>query len=164
VSQPFLSIQLELPDEAESVPLCRHTVSRTLALLKVDGELAANLELALSEATGNVVSHAYQHPGHRYRVSLKFFADRIQLRVEDDGCGLEQEAVPEPDLKRLGGRGLWLIEQLAAFLSISQRSGGGCVLEAIFALASPLYFPALPDEAGRKRDAVKSGPRPAKQV
>jgi anti-sigma regulatory factor (Ser/Thr protein kinase) len=164
VSQPFLSVELELPDEAESVPLCRHVVGRTLAILKVDEELAANIEMAVGEAAGNVARHAYQHPGHRYRVSLKFFADRIQLRVEDDGCGLVREAVPKPDLERSGGRGLWLMEQLATFLSISQRAGGGCVLEATFALAAPLCVPPRLDEAGRKSEAVTRRPLPAEQV
>src|SRR5688500_15653881 len=104
---------MELPDEAQSVPLCRRTLRFVLSELAVPEARAADIELALSEATGNVVRHAYTDVGHSYRVVIEFFSSCVRLVVTDTGRGFSPTDVPEPDLEEVGGRGLWLIEHLA---------------------------------------------------
>jgi anti-sigma regulatory factor (Ser/Thr protein kinase) len=143
---PFLRIRLELPDQAASVPLCRRALRLVLGELAVAAKRADDIELAISEATGNVVRHAFAHPGHQYQVTLEFFADSVRLRVEDDGIGFLRAAVPDPDLEQLGGRGLWLIEQLADAVTVDALPGGGCRLQAEFTLPSPPALPRGADE------------------
>jgi anti-sigma regulatory factor (Ser/Thr protein kinase) len=125
-------MRLELPDEAWTVPLCRHVVLAVLHDLAVDAERVADIELVLSETTGNVIRHAYDHPGHHYRVALEVFADRICFQVEDEGCGFDPAVVPAPALEEAGGRGLWLIEQLADTVTLRTLPGGGCRLDVEF--------------------------------
>jgi serine/threonine-protein kinase RsbW len=141
VEAPLLRIRLELPDQAASVPLCRRVLRFFLGELTVAKQRADDLELALSEATGNVVQHAFAHPGHQYQVTVEFFQHCVRLRVEDEGIGFLRAAVPEPDVEQIGGRGLWLIEQLADVVTVDALPGGGCRLEAEFALPAP---PTLP--------------------
>lgn len=131
-------MSLDLPDEARSVPLCRGAVRAVLRDLAVEPERAFDIELVLSEATANVIRHAYGHPGNRYLVTVEIFADRVRLQVEDHGRGFERAAVPEPELEEASGRGLWLIEQLSNVAIVRTLTDGGCLLEAELSFAPPL--------------------------
>jgi anti-sigma regulatory factor (Ser/Thr protein kinase) len=144
VDTPLLRINLELPDAAQSVPLCRRMLRFFLDELSVPEARAADIELAISEATGNVVLHAYVEDGHYYRVTIEFFPHCVRLQVEDSGCGFVREDVPAPSSDQPGGRGLWLIEQLADSAAVTTLPNGGCHLAAEFALPHPLAFPAPP--------------------
>jgi anti-sigma regulatory factor (Ser/Thr protein kinase) len=143
-------IQMELPSEAETVPLCRRTAQALLTDLAVDEERAADIAMVLSEAAGNVVRHAYSHSHHLYRVTLSFYSDRVRLEVADAGCGFVHTAARRPDAEQLGGRGLWLIEQLADATTVSTLPDGGCVLRAEFLLPHPLpRHPPIHDASDR---------------
>jgi serine/threonine-protein kinase RsbW len=141
-----LRINLDLLDEAQSVPLCRGTLRYLLQALSVDQERAADIELALSEATGNVIRHAYAENGNRYLVAMEFYAHRVRLQIQDEGRGFNRAALSEPDLDSLGGRGLWIIERLADAVAISSLPGGGCCLEAEFTLPTRIEFEPPPRE------------------
>jgi anti-sigma regulatory factor (Ser/Thr protein kinase) len=143
-------IQIELPSEAQTVSLCRRTAQALLADLAIDEERAADITMVLSEAAGNVVRHAYPHPHHLYRVTLSFHSDRVRLEVADAGRGFVHSAARPPDAEQLGGRGLWLIEQLADAITVSTLPDGGCVLQAEFLLPHPLLrHPPIHDAADR---------------
>jgi anti-sigma regulatory factor (Ser/Thr protein kinase) len=140
-------IHMELPSEAQTVLLCRQTATAMLEDLAVDKQRAADIAMVLSEAAGNVIRHAYPRAVHVYHVTLTFFTDRIRLAVADEGCGFVRNTVPEPDAEQPGGRGLWLIEQLADTLSVSRLPNGGCLLEAEFLLPHPLLrHPPIRDD------------------
>jgi serine/threonine-protein kinase RsbW len=141
VETPFLRLNMELPDEAQSVPLCRRTLRFMLNELAVPEARAADIELALSEATTNVVRHAYSEAGHNYRVIVEFCSACVRLVVTDTGRGFSRTDVPEPDLGVVGGRGIWLIEQLADAATITSTPLGGCRLEAEFSLPQPVIYP-----------------------
>ena len=142
----LLRISLDLSDEAQSVPICRGTLRYLLQALAVEQERASDIELALSEATGNVVRHAYAEHGNRYLVGIEFYAQRVRLVIRDEGRGFNRAARSEPDLDSLGGRGLWIIERLANAVAISTLPGGGCCLEAEFALPTRIEFAPMPCE------------------
>jgi anti-sigma regulatory factor (Ser/Thr protein kinase) len=125
-------LSLDLPDEARTVPICRHVLRHLLRDLNVEPARADEIELAMSEAAGNVVSHAYALPGQRYQLIIDLFADRLRFQVIDQGCGFARDQVPAPDEEQLGGRGIWLIEQLADAATIRSLPGGGCQLDAEF--------------------------------
>jgi serine/threonine-protein kinase RsbW len=130
-------MSLDLPDEAHTVPLCRKTIRAVLHELAVDPDRAFEIELVVSEAAANVIRHAYAHPGNRYLVCIEINADRVLLQVDDHGRGFTRAAVPDPDEERSGGRGIWLIEQLAEVSRFRTLSGGGCRMQAEFALQIP---------------------------
>jgi anti-sigma regulatory factor (Ser/Thr protein kinase) len=139
-------IQIELPSEAATVPLCRRTAQVVLQELAVDEVRAEEIAVALSEATGNVVRHAGTRSDQLYRVTLTCLPDRVRLVVADQGRGFIPAAASEPELEQLGGRGLWLIEQLADAVTISTLPGGGCTLEAEFLLPGPVPAASGPEQ------------------
>jgi serine/threonine-protein kinase RsbW len=136
-------IILELPSDPRTVSLSRRVLRSLLEDLAVDESRRDDIELAVSEAAGNVVRHAYDHPAHPYRVRLDIFADQVRLVVVDQGVGFNRADVPEPDLEELGGRGLWLIERIADVTTLCTLPGGGCRLEAEFHLPQPVALPSM---------------------
>lgn len=85
-------------------------------------------------ARGGGRRHAYAQPGHQYRVEIEVNPERLRLVVVDSGGGFLRADVPEPDEERPGGRGIWLIEQLASRIQFHMVKGGGSRLEAKFDL------------------------------
>ena len=53
-----MSVRLSLPREVDSVPTVRRLLRCALTLLHVDRESGADLEIALTEACSNAVTHA----------------------------------------------------------------------------------------------------------
>ena len=127
---------LDLPDDAVSVPLCRHAARVILEQLKIAPDRRYEIELALGEAATNVVRHAYPHPGHQYRVELEISEKRVCLTVLDQGQGFARDAVPDPEEEQLGGRGIQLIEQIADVAWFECVKGQGTKLIAEFAVQS----------------------------
>jgi anti-sigma regulatory factor (Ser/Thr protein kinase) len=125
-------MQLDLPDEAATVPLCRRAVRLLLEELGVEAQRAGDIELVVSEAAGNAVRHAHADPGHRYEVSVEIRNNGVCVQILDEGRGFHPPATGPPHLEQLGGRGLWLMEQLADEVTISTLPEGGCRLEAVF--------------------------------
>jgi anti-sigma regulatory factor (Ser/Thr protein kinase) len=130
----MFQISLDLPNEAESVPLCRRIVRAALRELAVEADRGYAIETVVTEATANVIRHAYDHPGQHYRVVVEFFTNRVRLQVSDHGRGFSRAAVADPEEDQMGGWGLPLIEQLADTASFRTSPDGGCLVEAEFVL------------------------------
>jgi serine/threonine-protein kinase RsbW len=98
--------ELELPSEAASVATAR---SAAADLAVAVGAPVADVKLAVSEAVGNAVLHAFRGrtPG-KVRVSARADRARLFVTVADDGTGMR------PNLQSPGlGLGLSLITKLA---------------------------------------------------
>ena len=145
---------LDLPDDAASVPLCRHAARVVLEHLKIAPERRFEIELALGEAATNVIRHAYPHPGHQYRVEMEISDTKVCLTVLDEGQGFAREAVPDPDEEQLGGRGIQLIEQIADVAWFECVKGQGTKLVAEFAVALPPAAPQ-PEEKARGLEEMR---------
>jgi serine/threonine-protein kinase RsbW len=141
-------ISLDLPDAAETVPLCRTVLRQVLRELSVEETRADEIEMALGEAAANVIRHAYAEPGNRYLVTVEFLNDRIRLQVRDEGSGFVRADVPDPEDAQVGGWGIWLIERMASVATIRALPDGGCLLEADFTLARPITISSAPSLPG----------------
>ncbi len=119
-----ISLALQLPRDRVSVPVIRHLASAALAEVGVTAEVAADIELALSEACSNVLDHA--GPGDAYEVAVAIRAERCELRIIDTGRGFDHVSIRD---RRAGhdderGRGLALMQAVmdhVAFTSEPQR-------------------------------------------
>lgn len=122
--QHGISIALQLPRDRMSVPVIRHLARYALKELGVTEEVAFDVELALSEACTNVLSHS--GPGDAYQVSISIRAEHCELRITDTGRGFDhvtvRERVAGQDAER--GRGLTLMQTVmdqVAFVSEPER-------------------------------------------
>jgi len=106
-----MTVRLDLPREAGSVPAVRRLLRSTLAVLHVDRDSGADLELAITEACANVIHHA--NGTETFEVLLEVAEDHCAIDVRDDGVGFDPAAVDAPDTSTERGRGLFLIKALA---------------------------------------------------
>lgn len=118
-------LDLKLPVDAASVSAARRAAG---AFAHGAGAVRADVELAVSEAVGNSVMHAFPDGvkgSIRVRAALR--EGDIVVIVEDDGAGMHP---------RIGGKGLGLGIPLIARLSddyrIENGSGGGAVVTMRF--------------------------------
>ncbi len=130
-----VSLHVNLPREADSVPAVRRMLRCALAVFEVDGEIGADLEIALSEACANVVRHAAG--ADSIEVRLDVAEDRCAIDVCDNGSGFDAASVPEPETDKDRGRGLYLIKALSENVRMQStpRSGSLIHFEKAFAAA-----------------------------
>jgi anti-sigma regulatory factor (Ser/Thr protein kinase) len=104
-----------------SVRLVRSEIMRWFhELHHADDELAASIALAVSEAVGNVVRHAYPGQGSgRVEVEAQLEAEAIVVSVSDGGTGMT--AAPG---RPHNGMGLPVIGRLADGVTVVSDEGG----------------------------------------
>ena len=92
-------------------------------------------QLALPDATvmdravllaNELVTNAMVHAHTEMRLRLELRGDRLHIAVRDRSPGLLQ--LVTPDWQAEGGRGLWLIEQLARAWGVNRHPDGGKVV------------------------------------
>ena len=130
-----MSVRLNLPREADSVPAVRRLLRCALAILHVDRQHGADLEIALTEACANVVKHATG--ADKFEVRLNVAEDHCAIDVLDNGAGFDADAVRDatPDTAGERGRGLFLIKALSDNVRMhsTPRSGSLIHFEKSFA-------------------------------
>jgi len=125
-------LQVRLSARAENVALVRRLVTEHLHSLDCASEACIGaVRLALTEAAGNVVLHAYRdgdQPGE-FEVELRPDGERLDLVVRDQGCG----PTPNPDSPGIG-MGIPLMSSLSDSLEIQGDAGRGTEVRMSFAL------------------------------
>lgn len=133
-----MSVRLNLPREADSVPAVRRLLRCALAILHVDKQSGSDLEIALTEACANVVKHAAG--AEKFEVMLDVADDHCAIDVLDNGAGFDAAAIetatPGTDSER--GRGLYLIRALSENVRMQSTPRRGCLIhfEKSFGLAT----------------------------
>src|SRR4051812_2115297 len=128
-----MTVRLDLPREAGSVPTARRLLRSALAALHIDGQSGDDLELAVTEACANVVHHAEGTAS--FEVLLEVTEDHCAIDVRDEGAGFDPSSVSRPDAGSERGRGLFLIKALAENVRMdsSPRRGSLIHFEKSFA-------------------------------
>ena len=98
-------------------------------------------QLALPDATvteravllaNELVTNAVVHAGTDVRLRLELRGDRLHIAVRDDNPRLLRLVVPDSQAE--GGRGLWLVEQLARAWGVNPHPEGGKVVWCVLSL------------------------------
>ncbi|HEX7354708.1 MAG TPA: ATP-binding protein [Mycobacteriales bacterium] len=125
-----LTLTLCLPRDAASVPLARTVASDVLGAIGFDRGEVGDVELALSEACGNVIRHS--GAGDEYEVHLTVRGDVVSIDVEDKGPGLPEHLLPGIDGSVAGdaetGRGLLLMQALVDELRFERAAETGSIV------------------------------------
>jgi anti-sigma regulatory factor (Ser/Thr protein kinase) len=79
-----------------------------------------------------LVTNAVVHAGTDIRLRLELRGDRLHIAVRDDNPRLLRLVVP--DWQAEGGRGLWLVEQLARAWGVTPHPDGGKVVWCVLSL------------------------------
>lgn len=147
----ILKLALDMPEDVGMVQVARLIARTLLSNMNVVASDVGDLELLVGELCTNVVRHAGSDE-QRYRVALEFFADHVDLMVEDRGKGFSFKDVPEagtarPDTitggERIGGFGMKLVEALADRLEFYRSDSQGTTVCA----SVNLHYKTPDDEA-----------------
>ncbi|MBN2365216.1 MAG: ATP-binding protein [Calditrichaeota bacterium] len=113
--------QLKIPIETANLEIIRDFVARIAQNMGFSEENIHRIELAVDEASTNVIKHAYKGAGNKDKfimVEVTVHKDRLEIDVIDTGTGFDPEEIRTPEmdeyLKKMkrGGLGLYLIKTL----------------------------------------------------
>jgi serine/threonine-protein kinase RsbW len=142
-----------LPAKPEYLILARLALSGLARTLPIDDELLADLKLAVTEACGNIVRHAYP-AGAEGSMSLRYVVDgsELEIVVEDDGAGLSSEAAAPVDPAEVlmeSGMGVAIMRATMDEVTLGARPDGrGTVvrMRKRLTVGSPAAWPSLSHE------------------
>ncbi len=123
-----VNVRLNLPRDVATVSVSRQILRCAMTALGVRGEVREDLEVALSEACGNVVRHAVE--SDEYEVTVGIEGDLCVIDVVDaggrhDGASL-QASIPHPSAEQ--GRGLHLIHALTENVRMDSHLRRGMIM------------------------------------
>lgn len=124
-------VTLSFPARAEYLLLPRLALVGIARGVEISEEVLADLKLAVTEACGNAVRHAYAEvgPDDVVRVTIAVEDGTIRIAVEDDGVGLGgPDGFAHGPSGGEGGMGLSIIEAIADDLSVGPASDSGGTL------------------------------------
>ena len=115
-------VRLSFPAKPDYLLLARLALSGIGRTTPVSDELLADLKLALTEACGNCVRHAYPDGEGDVSVAYAFDGGAIEMTVEDHGVGLDATAAPSRTDE--SGMGLPIIRTVVDELEIGPGADG----------------------------------------
>lgn len=116
---------LSFPAKADYLLLARLALSGVARDVAVDDELLADLKLAVTEACGNAVRHAY--PDGDGEVTVRYAVDgaALEMVVEDQGRGLDRSGDDGPSASPLGsGMGMSIMRAIVDELDVRAGADG----------------------------------------
>jgi len=108
--------EVTLPDGPEGASFARRATAHAADLWRLDREMTDTALLLVSE----LVTNAIRHGTPPVRLSLRLDRDRLRVEVTDSSPALPELTRPEPD--QIGGRGLQIVQLLAARWGASSSS------------------------------------------
>lgn len=119
-------VRLSIPAKPDYLLLARLALSGLDRELHVGDELLADLKLAVTEACGNAVRHAYPDGGGEVSISFVIADDILEMIVEDQGTGLDRESLErEPRARAMeGGMGMAIIRTIVDELDVRVGADG----------------------------------------
>jgi serine/threonine-protein kinase RsbW len=126
-------VRLSFPAKPDYLLLARLALAGVARSLPVGPELLADLKLAVTEACGNAVRHAYSEREGSVGVAFVVGDDRLEMIVEDEGAGIAlpvkelvapQPAAETPSEPVDGGMGMAIIRAIVDELDVRDGSGG----------------------------------------
>jgi anti-sigma regulatory factor (Ser/Thr protein kinase) len=136
---PFTSVRHVLIARPHAVPHARRLIRSYVEDHCPNAEaIREDVALAVSEAVGNVVRHAYADSPGRVQITARQVGGRLEVAVRDWGTGWRPS--PNPGL----GLGLPLMRTMAE-MSVTPARGGGCKVVLRFPCVDAAAEPGTTD-------------------
>ncbi|MEV7968931.1 ATP-binding protein [Sphaerisporangium sp. NPDC088356] len=121
-----VTIALRLPRDAASVSVTRQILGAELEVLGVEQVIKEDIQLMLTEACSNVITHASETD--EYTVSAQLIADKFLITVVDTGNGFDPDKVGARSPLAEHGRGLQIMRALADDVRFMNRPKHGAIV------------------------------------
>lgn len=112
----------------------RVAVSAFVSQLDPTIDVLTDIKTALSEAVTNCIVHAYRETLGTIYITVKIFENgRVQIRIRDKGCGIDNvKQAMEPLFTTAGGEraglGFAVMESFMDKLRVSSKPGKGTII------------------------------------
>ena len=125
---PFTDVVI--PSDTTEARRIQEEVERLLQARKASDQEVFSVRLALEEALVNAIKHGNEMDrSKKVHVSYRFYGDRLEVRITDEGKGFDPADVPDPtaieNLERPCGRGLMLMRHYMT--EVEYNSAGNSV-------------------------------------
>ncbi len=117
---------IRLPAAPESASQVRHRIASDLSRLTIAPSVIDDVVLVVTELVSNAIRHAQPLPGGEMTVAWEIDPAGVTVRVTDGGAPSQPE-VQHPSARDVSGRGLALVEALAARWGIDDAPGATTV-------------------------------------
>jgi anti-sigma regulatory factor (Ser/Thr protein kinase) len=123
-------VRVSFPAKADYLLLARLALAGIARDMDVSDELLADLKLAVTEACGNSVRHAYPDEDGQVTVAYALDGETLEMVVEDQGIGVAQGQVLTAGRAELdGGMGMSIIRTIVDDVAVEPgRDGRGTVV------------------------------------
>lgn len=102
--QPINEMRLTVPSRSANESFARAAVAAFVAQLDPMVEELADIKTAVSEAVTNCIVHAYRESAGLIYITCRLYEDgRVQVRIRDKGCGIENVGQAMEPLYTTGG-------------------------------------------------------------
>jgi anti-sigma regulatory factor (Ser/Thr protein kinase)/anti-anti-sigma regulatory factor len=128
---PYLREELRLAPTPTASVAARTFVRETCRYWQLALPDATVMERAVLLAN-ELVTNAVVYAGTEVRLRLELRGDRLHIAVRDDNPRLLRLVAPDSEAE--GGRGLWLVEQLARAWGVNPHPDGGKVVWCVLSL------------------------------
>lgn len=121
-----LILNLILESDPKNVAEVEPFVRQVFREYNLDESNFGNILIALTEAVSNAIIHGnHALANKKVIVSTVAYPQKISFTVEDEGQGFNPHNLPDPtapeNLLTLGGRGVFLMQQLADKITFFER-------------------------------------------
>jgi len=117
-------VRISFPAKADYLLLARLVLAGIARDVEVSDELLADLKLAVTEACGNSVRHAYPSGSGDVTVAYAIEGETFEMVVEDKGIGVAAAAVPAEPAKLDSGMGMSIISTIVDDVVVEPGAGG----------------------------------------
>lgn len=119
-------VRLTFPGRADYLLLGRLALAGLARVFPLEPEVLADLKLAVTEACGNAVRHAYAKGDGQVTVEFTVGDGRLEIVVGDQGDGFARPIADDwtmPDHLE-GGMGMAIIREIVDELDVTEGTGG----------------------------------------
>jgi serine/threonine-protein kinase RsbW len=130
---------LLLKSERKSIRFVEPFLSKIHAYMNISDEKYYNILIAVTEAVNNAIIHGNKCILCKsVKVSIQGNLQTVTITVSDQGSGFDHNEIEDPrdpqNLLKIGGRGVFLIKELADSAEFSNPSEGGSLVKMTFVL------------------------------
>lgn len=110
--------KLILKSDPRKISEVEYFVKRFARDLNIAEDIFPNILISVTEAVNNAIIHGNQQNSSKdVKIELSTNREILTIKVSDQGAGFNPNSVPDPtlaeNLDKLGGRGVFLIQQLS---------------------------------------------------
>lgn len=131
MTQPINEMRLTVPSRSANEAFARASVAAFVAQLDPMVEELADIKTAVSEAVTNCIVHAYHEAAGQIYITCRLYEDgKVQIKIRDRGCGIENVAqAMEPLYTTAGGEraglGFAVMQSFTDKLRVQSSPGKG---------------------------------------